>query len=478
MKFRLLATVALIGLAGALGVPRTAEAQTATDQQAAPAPAPAPAPSTAMDLGNGISMSGHVEAGTSINPDSPSNNINFGQTFTDQANTFRMNQLMLNVERDLDPKNAGWQWGFKFTGMYGTDARVTHFLGEFDRITHSPYQFDIVEADVQAHLPLYGGGTDAKLGQYPTPLGAEVIDATGNQFYSHSYIFNYGLPFKHTGLLTTTHVNDTIDLWLGLDTGVNNSIGEKGMANNYFPKFLLGFGLNGLMDGNLTILALSHLGPENPRFTEFTNTVTDQPLGGGPAGCTAFTVAGACGGMLVPGANKEFREYYDIVTTYKVNDSLTATNELNYVHDDLAGASAGGDAQYFAYTLNDQWTVGARGEVFADQGKPANGPLFFGGFACVATESLDYDNGARGLAPFLGYCGAGKNYSVTYAAITIGGTYKPSISDKFNVMIRPEARWDGVIGGSSGVKPFDVNGKGVGTKTSQVTLAVDLIAGF
>ena len=28
----------------------------------------------------------------SINPDDPANNINFGQTFTDRANTFRMNQ--------------------------------------------------------------------------------------------------------------------------------------------------------------------------------------------------------------------------------------------------------------------------------------------------------------------------------------------------------------------------------------------------
>ena len=45
---------------------------------------------------------------------------------------------MLNVERDLDPKNADWQWGFKFTGMYGTDSRVTHFYGEFDRVTKQP----------------------------------------------------------------------------------------------------------------------------------------------------------------------------------------------------------------------------------------------------------------------------------------------------------------------------------------------------
>jgi len=212
------ALCALGSLAAAPGASAQAPAPAPTDQ-AAPA-APAAAPSTAINLPYGFSMTGHVELGANVNPDDPTNNTNFGQAFMDRSDTFRMNQLMVNVEKDLDPKNADWQWGAKFTGMYGTDARVTHFMNEFDRSISGPYQFDIVELDVQAHAPTIGGGTDIKFGQYPTPLGAEVIDATGNTFFSHSYIFQFGLPFKHTGILTTTHVNDTIDAWLGLDTGM------------------------------------------------------------------------------------------------------------------------------------------------------------------------------------------------------------------------------------------------------------------
>jgi hypothetical protein len=455
MQVRPFASVAALCVVGAIAGPARADDQ----------------PSTAITLPYDIKFTGHVEVGTSINPDSPDNNVNFGQTFTDRANSIRMNQLMLNLERDLDLKNPAYQWGFKLTGMYGTDARVTHFLNEFDRATTSPYQFDIVEADVQAHLPYWFGGTDVKLGQYPTPLGAEVIDATGNTFYSHSYIFNYGLPFKHTGLLTTTHVSDMLDVWLGLDTGVNNSIGQKGMANNYFPKFLFGVGLNGLMGGNLSILALAHLGPENPRFAEGTSFVTNQPAGG-PL-------------LIVNGANNHFREYYDIVTTYKISDALSTTNELNFVHDDLGKASAGGIAQYLTYALDEQWSLGGRIEAFADQGKFAT--TGFAGFACVATESLDYVNAQRGLAPNLGYCGNLGNYNVTYGEITLGATYRPPLALPVSVMIRPEIRYDTVIGGGSGVKPFDVTktsfgsgatGTNTGTKTSQVTLAVDLIVGF
>ena len=371
-----------------------------------------------------------------------------------------MNQLMLNVERDLDPKNANYQWGFKFTGMYGTDARVTHVMNDRPRhlrslsVRHRRARCAGARSDL-------GGGTDVKFGQYPTPLGAEVIDATGNTFYSHSYIFNYGLPFKHTGLLTTTHVNDTLDAWLGLDTGVNNSVGEKGMTDGYFPKLLFGVGLNGLMDGNLRILALAHLGPVNPRFPESTSAVTNKPT-------AAFA--------SLPGANTDFREYYDVVSTYKISDDLSTTNEINLVHDDLVNASAGGAAQYLVYALNDQWSLGGRIEAFADQGKPAT--TGFAGFVCNATEAEDYANGQRGLAPSLAYCGSGADYNVTYGEITLGATYKPSLSVPVNVMVRPEIRYDTVIGGSAGVKPFDASATTTGTKTSQITLAVDLIVGF
>ena len=53
-----------------------------------------------------------------------------------------------------------------------------------------------------SHLPwITDGGIDLKVGQYPTPLGYETIDPSTNPFYSHSYIFQFGLPFKHTGAL-------------------------------------------------------------------------------------------------------------------------------------------------------------------------------------------------------------------------------------------------------------------------------------
>jgi len=103
---------------------------------------------------------------------------------------------------------------------------------------------------------------DIKIGQYVTPLGAEVIDPRGNFFYSHDYVFNFGLPLRHTGILADTHVNSMLDLYYGVDTGVKATFGAPADPNGS-ASFLGGFGLN-LLKGDLTILALTHIGKVLP----------------------------------------------------------------------------------------------------------------------------------------------------------------------------------------------------------------------
>ena len=257
-----------------------------------------------------VKFSGYVEVGGIGNSAQPASNINFGQLFTDRDNEIMMNQLSFIAERPIDAKKQ-YDFGFRFQGMYGTDARYTHFLGELDKVTDAQYQLDIVEAWGQFHTPWLGtGGTDIKFGQYVTPLGNEVIDPRGNFFYSHDYTFNFGLPLKHTGILADTHVNSMLDVYYGVDTGVNTTFGSPGDPNNS-ASFLGGFGLN-LLKGDLTILALTHIGKALPDTSN---------EGNGTPFVTFFPDVGT-------------RYYGDIVATYKVNKKLTATYEFNYVEDD------------------------------------------------------------------------------------------------------------------------------------------------
>src|SRR4051812_30805072 len=134
----------------------------ASAQTSAPTPAPAPAPPASMTEAapvpataetpppgywiNGIHLSGQLDAGFNLNPFRPNTGLNFGQLFTDHANQATLNQILLTANKPLDPKNSDFQWGFKLQGMYGSDARYTQYLGEFNNaLPGARYQFDIVE---------------------------------------------------------------------------------------------------------------------------------------------------------------------------------------------------------------------------------------------------------------------------------------------------------------------------------------------
>lgn len=399
--------------------------------QTTPAPAPpSDAPKSEIaapaNWSDTLKFSGHIEAGITGNPDDPSNGLDFGHLFTDRANRPVLNQILLTAERPLDPKATGYDFGFKLQGMYGSDARYTHSFNLFDRVTNNRNQFDIVEANGLAHLPvLTEGGIDFKVGVFPSPMSAEVIDAAGNSLYSHSYIFNFGVPFKHTGALATIHLTSVIDLYAGVDTGVNAWLGRKG-DNNSAGAGQVGVGLN-LMDGKLTVLALTHIGPENAR---------------GTAGVQA---------------NSDLRYLNDVVTTWKASDALTLTTDVNYIRDDGLHAIGYGAAQYAVYALNDSISLVGRGEVWRDNN---------GAFVAAFPGSQDFVNSERGL-PATTISGG----RTTYGALTLGVNYKPEVPKAIEgFVIRPEIRYDTSL---NNTKPFNA-----GKSDHQFTLAADFILPF
>ena len=122
-------------------------------------------------------------------------------------------------------------------------------MGELNHTFASNYQLSFIEANLAAHLPIIvPGGVDVKVGQLATPLGFETIDPSTNPFYSHSYIFNFGLPLVQTGILSVTHATSNIDVYLGIDTGVNTTFGAG--DNNGAVAGTAGFGLT-FLDSNL-----------------------------------------------------------------------------------------------------------------------------------------------------------------------------------------------------------------------------------
>jgi hypothetical protein len=366
-------------------------------------------------------ISGWVDSGITFNPDNPGDNQNFGRIFDDRANEPLLNQVVINFERAVAPQPGEFDWGFKLQFMYGSDARFIHSLGLFDRTTNEILQPDLVEAYLNFHFPIVTeGGVDLKLGKFVTLEGAETIDPRTNVFYSHTYIFNFGIPFNHTGAMATLHATKWIDLYGGLTRGVNTSVDD----NNDSLAFHGGIGLN-LLDGKLTALGATHIGPE---------TVND---------------------------NHDNRYLNDITITVKPAKNFTSITDLNYIYDEAADATGYGIAQYFIYAINDVFSIGVRGEIWRD----ADG-FYVASFA----ENDDAVDALRGGSVTLDprTVGGGKT---TYGAVTLGLNIKPPVpKPATSLVIRPELRFDRALNGSH---PFDDS-----SDRNQFTAAIDVIINF
>jgi hypothetical protein len=406
---------AVVGLCAGIAIAAPALA----DDAKPPAPPPA--------WSDTIKFSGYVEASIMGNLGNPADGINWGRLYDDRANTPLLNQASLILTRPTNPNAPGYDFGFTLQGLYGSDARYTHFVGELDRVTAARYQFDIIEADVLMHLPLVtAGGVEVKLGQFPTLLSAEVIPPASNPLFSHSYIYNFGVPVKHTGLWTVTHANSTLDVWLGLDTGNQTSFSD-GDNNSDSLAGLVGMGLN-LLDGRLTTLWLTHFGPENPI-----------------AAGENFNV------------NSAFRYETTVTTVWKYSDALTLTTDLNWIRDTGFQVDGYGVAQYAAYAIDDRFTLQARGEVWRDAQ---------GFFVAAFPGSLDADKAFQGQAN-----GAIHGPATTYAEVTLGVNYRPPVPALFTgAVFRPEIRYDTT---TDGARPFEA-----GTSNHQFTIGGDFVLPF
>jgi hypothetical protein len=400
----------------------SAPTETSTTSPATPA-AEAPPPGLWVD---GIHLSAQLDAGIIANPFRPATGLNWGQLFTDHANQVQLNQLLLTANKPLDPKNSDYQWGFKVQFMYGSDARYTQYLGELNRVNpDARYQLDVVEANVLAHLPwLTEGGIDLKAGQYVTPLGYETIDPSTNPFYSHSYIFQFGLPFKHTGALATTHVNDVLDIYSGIDTGTNTTFGPLG-DNNGAIGGIGGFNLT-LMEGKLTVLALTHFGPDDA-------TRALSPIG--------FN------------ANGFWRFYNDVLITWKASDTWTFVTEANWARDGFGIVTPSGTvnkpvngfgaAQYVSYALTETVALNARAEVWRDDNNF---------FVAAFPANNSFVKFQQGFATTVNTAPGG---NTTYGALTLGVTWKPEVPAPITgLVVRPEIRWDHAFTNN---KPFNNN---------------------
>jgi len=248
-----------------------------------------------------------------------------------------LDQLKLTVERPIDRTKA-LDFGGRFDMIYGSDARFIHSLGLTDTVAHPDEDntLDIEQLYVQGFWGKgnkEGEGLDIIFGKFVTPFGAEVIDAPGNALYSHSMLFNYAIPFAHTGVKA------------------NYTFGPQGSA--YIA----------------AVRGWDVFNDNNDAWSIMTGGVlnTAEQVGGAPRASLALNVIT---GPEQTGNVSNFRTVIDMIGTYHWNDKFTQIVNWDYgteQHGTPTGAAHWtGIAHYLTYAFTDIVSGTWRAEWFQD----------------------------------------------------------------------------------------------------------------
>jgi hypothetical protein len=152
--------------------------------------------------------------------------------FNNYPDTVQLHQAWGYIGKEADG-SEGLDWGFRFDYLYGTDGPDTQAFGN----PPGSWDEDWDAGNFYGHaIPqLYGevayGDLSVKVGHFYTIAGYEVVQATGNFFYSHAFTMYNAEPFTHTGALATYEMNDNVTIYggwtKGWDTGFDTFGGDN-----------------------------------------------------------------------------------------------------------------------------------------------------------------------------------------------------------------------------------------------------------
>ena len=158
------------------------------------------------------------------------------------------------------------------------------------------------------------GGLDVKGGRWYTLAGYEVVPAIGRPLLSVPYMFNYGQPFTHVGVVTTLHVTDKINLYNGTINGWDRWINER-----YQWGYIGGFSWTS-KDEKTSLAFTTVWGP---------NQFPSQLPGNQQIYPTGYVNVPSIAGLNNPGYHRNDRTLFTTVLTHKWTDKLTQVMETD-----------------------------------------------------------------------------------------------------------------------------------------------------
>lgn len=168
---------------------------------------------TLADIKSMLGLSIYLQGGYTYNFVNPNSQENGLRVFDHQANNFTLDLAEVVFSKDAAVGGVGYR--LKLSA--GETAKFIHEAG----LGNSDNPIDLTEAYIDYIAPI-GNGLKFRLGKFVTFAGAEVIEARDNMNYSRGLLFNYAIPFTHTGLMVGYPFNKVISANIYVVNGWDN----------------------------------------------------------------------------------------------------------------------------------------------------------------------------------------------------------------------------------------------------------------
>ena len=147
---------------------------------------------------------------------------NYPAAYSFEPNTVQLDQAALYLERTPDEiQRDHFDWGFRFTGLYGTDYKYTFandILSNQYLNNSRQYGFDPVMYYVDLWFPQIAEGESVRIGRYISIPDIEAQLAPNNLSYSHSLLYTYD-PYTQNGIVSTTKLSRNWQIQAELSAG-------------------------------------------------------------------------------------------------------------------------------------------------------------------------------------------------------------------------------------------------------------------
>lgn len=401
---------------------------------------PGPAYLIGVPSDRGVRSYGWLDPGFEL---STSKNSNYPLSYNDVPASPQLDQLILRFDREPDVvQQDHFDWGFRFTSLYGVDYRYTTMQGVLSNqllLRNQTNGYDPVEVYAVGYFPHWAQGTTVQLGRYISPPDIEANLSQQNFLYTHSVMFTFDC-YTQMGALFTTMMSPYWTLVYGVHGGTDTALWD---GSAHFPTFLLLARYVSHSNRNSLFFGVDAINPsgsfktwtKGTYYSQITHSV--QPMLWGHDNLQQFNVTWTH--VFDSTFQNQFETYY----LYEINAYAGGTiNNYNVATGGPVYLGAGGGPGAYLPGLSSALGV-------VDYLEKKIGPQTFASFR------LDYLNDSRGWR---------SGFPTSYGSITTGVTYHAFPT----VELRPEVRFEKAF--RAGILPYDN-----GTKAYQTTFGMDAI---